>query len=92
MKARASRSRTALIRRQYNDELIADRYKLTANRIIENAWNVIKCLIREQYKNNLQYPAETMTEAELNQMKMANQKFKNQVIMKPAPVKEFTYC
>ena len=93
IKGRAVRSRLALIRKQYNDELIADRYKLTADRIIENARNLVKRRVREEYENTLKYPQETMTEAEFSQMRLANHNFKNpprKEISKPIP--EFTHC
>ena len=91
-KGRAVRSRLALIRKQYNDELIADRYKLTADRIIENARDLVKRRVREEYENNLKYPQETMTEAEFNQIGLANHNFKNPTIKEISkPIPEFTY-
>ena len=93
IKGRAVRSRLALIRKQYIDKLIADRYKLTADRIIENARNLVKRRVREEYENNLKYPQETMTEAEFNQIGLANHNFKNPTTKEVSkPILEFTYC
>ena len=95
IKGRAVRSRLALdiIRKQHNDELLADRYILTADRIIENARNLVKRRVREEYENNLKYPEETMNEAEFNQMRLADHNFKNPPIKEISkPIPEFTYC
>ena len=81
IKGRATLARIALIRKTYNDELRAEKYKATTDRIINNARNIMRQQVREVYESNLKYPPETMTDEGLKRMIIANHNFKNQVII-----------